>query len=65
MTLCYENKNYVLDNPISEVDEMTVTPEELSLHTQHTGDATKVTCIMVATMLLELQKLLCEGFYRL
>ena len=32
MTLNYKNKEYVLDNEIPEVDELTTTPEELALH---------------------------------
>ena len=56
MTLRYENKEYILENPIPKIDELTATPEELAIYNQPTEYTTKLACIMVATMVPELKK---------
>lgn len=56
MTIRYKNKEYVLDNVTIEIDELITTHEELALHKQHVDDAMKVACIMIATMVPDLQK---------
>ena len=55
MVTRYENKEYVLDKEL-KVPELTATPEELADYEVHKSDATKVACIMMATMTAELQK---------
>ena len=55
MVTRYENKEYVLDKEL-KVPEPTATPEELAEYEVHERDATKVACIMMATMTAELQK---------
>lgn len=55
MALRFENKEYVLDKELIEVDPDTPTPEEYASYKKHYDDATKVACIMVATMTPELQ----------
>ena len=52
----YEDKEYVLDRELKVVNEATNTPEELLEFIAHEKDATKVSCIMMATMTPELQK---------
>ena len=47
---------YVLEKRLDEIDETKVTPEEVAAYEKHYKDATKVACIMVATMTLELQR---------
>ncbi|KAD3641221.1 hypothetical protein E3N88_30445 [Mikania micrantha] len=56
MALRFEDKEYVLDKELIEIDEERATPEELAAYKKHYMDATKVACIMVATMTPELQK---------
>lgn len=56
MKLCYENKEYVLENHVSEIDEAIGTLEEIYDHKQHIDDATKFICIMIAIMSPDLQK---------
>jgi hypothetical protein len=56
MALRFEDKEYVLDKELGEIDEEIATPEELATYKKHYVDATKVACIMVATMTPELQK---------
>jgi len=58
----YEDKEYVLDRELKVVNETTATPEELAEFIAHEKDATKVSCIMMATMTPELQKSY-EDFY--
>ena len=58
----YENKEYVLDKELKVINESTATPEEVTEYIPHERDATKVSCIMLATMTLELQKSY-EDFY--
>ena len=58
----YEDKEYVLDRELKVVNEATATPEELAEFIAHEKDATKVSCIMMATMTPELQKSY-EDFY--
>ena len=55
MVTQYENKEYVLDKEL-KVPDPTSTPEELAEYEVHERDATKVACIMMATMSAELQK---------
>ncbi|CAH1435647.1 unnamed protein product [Lactuca virosa] len=56
MVTRYEDKEYVLDKELKELDETTATPEEVAEYMTHERDATKVACIMMATMTAELQK---------
>ncbi|KAI3505753.1 hypothetical protein L1887_27969 [Cichorium endivia] len=56
MALRFENKEYVLDKELIEVGPDTTTPEEYASYKKHYDDATKVACIMVATMVPELQR---------
>ncbi|CAH1435239.1 unnamed protein product [Lactuca virosa] len=56
MVTRYEDKEYVLDKELKELDESTATPEEVAEYQAHERDATKVACIMMATMTAELQK---------
>lgn len=58
----YEDKEYVLDKELKEIDETTATPQEIAEFRAHERDATKVACIMMATMTAELQKSY-EDFY--
>lgn len=55
MTLHYENKEYVLENPVPKIIEAFATPEELAEH-KHIDDTTKFSCIMIETMAFDLQK---------
>ena len=50
----YEDKEYVLDKELKVINESTATPEEVAEYTAHERDATKVSCIMLATMTPEL-----------
>ena len=45
----YEDKEYVLNKELKENDEATATPEEFVELIAHEKDATKVSCIMLAT----------------
>ena len=45
-----------------EINEQTATPEQIEEYQFHERDATKVSCIMIATMSAELQKSY-EDFY--
>ena len=56
MVTRYEDKEYVLNKELKELDETTATPEEIAKFRTHERDATKVACIMMATMTAELQK---------
>ncbi|KAI3790891.1 hypothetical protein L2E82_04298 [Cichorium intybus] len=56
MSLRFEDKEYVLEKELVEVDQETATPEECASFKKHYDDATKVACIMVATMVPELQR---------
>ena len=58
----YEDKEYVLDKELKEIDETTATPQEIADFQAHERDATKVACIMMATMTTKLQKSY-EDFY--
>ena len=55
MVTRYEDKEYVLDEELKEL-EPTATLEEIAEYQAHERDATKVACIMLATMTAELQK---------
>lgn len=55
ITLRYDSPEYVLENPIPEIDEHS-TDEEKSLHAKHVDDSNKFSRIMLATMSLDLQK---------
>ena len=55
MVTRYEEKEYVLDKELKELDP-TATHEEITKYHSHERDATKVACIMLATMTAELQK---------
>ena len=54
-TLRYENKEYVLDEPIPTIHDGS-TQEEIDAHQKHYDDANKVSCIMASSMSPELQK---------
>ena len=56
MVTRYEDKEYVLDKELKELDESSATPKEIAEYQAHERDATKVACIMLATMTAELQK---------
>ncbi|KAL7600497.1 hypothetical protein Lser_V15G27033 [Lactuca serriola] len=56
MVLRFEDKEYVLEKELKELDESKATPEEYAAYKKHYDDATKVACIMVATMSPELQR---------
>ncbi|KAI3790215.1 hypothetical protein L2E82_03091 [Cichorium intybus] len=57
MDLRYENKEYVLETELVDIDPETATPEEIASYQKHSDDATKVACIMIATMNPELQRI--------
>ena len=57
MALRYENKEYVLETELVDIDPETATPEEIALYQKHSDDATKVACIMIAIMNPELQRI--------
>lgn len=50
MNPCYENRQYVLDTLIHEIDMETTTPEEIYANAKHVDGAIKVACIMIVTM---------------
>ena len=52
----YEDKEYVLDEKLEKIIPDVATPEELAAFEAHEHDATKVYCIMLATMNSEFQK---------
>jgi len=56
LALRFEDKEYVLDKEFKELDEAALSPEEYAEYKKHYDDATKVACIMVATMTPELQR---------
>ena len=56
MALRYEDKEYVLEKPLNEIDESKATTEEITEYGVHYKDATKVSCIMVATITPKLQR---------
>ncbi|KAI3515635.1 hypothetical protein L1887_14536 [Cichorium endivia] len=57
MALRYENKEYVLETELVDIDTDTASPEEIALYQKHCDDATKVACIMITTMSPELQRI--------
>ncbi|KAI3790809.1 hypothetical protein L2E82_04145 [Cichorium intybus] len=63
LSLC--SKEYVLEKELIEIDEQNVTPEKLASYKKHCDDATKIACIMVATMVPELQRFYVKGFLQL
>ncbi|KAL7601099.1 hypothetical protein Lser_V15G26807 [Lactuca serriola] len=56
MAFRYEEKEYVIDEKLKEIDETKASTEEIAEYRDHEKDATKVSCIMVATMTPELQR---------
>nr|GEX39148.1 hypothetical protein [Tanacetum cinerariifolium] len=54
-TLRYENIEYVLDEQLPTINDNS-TQDEIEAHQKHYDDANKVSCIMAASMSLELQK---------
>ena len=56
MVTRYADKEYVIDKELNEIDESSATPEEIAEYRTHDKDDTKVSCIMLATMIDELQK---------
>ncbi|KAI3778460.1 hypothetical protein L2E82_07787 [Cichorium intybus] len=57
MALRFEHKEYVLETELVEIDPDNATPEEIAQYSKHSDDATKVACIMIATMNPELQRI--------
>ena len=55
ITLRYDNREYVLDDPIAPIDEYS-TKEDIAANHKHVEDSNKVSCIMIASMYPELQK---------
>ena len=55
ITLRYDDREYVLDNQITPVDEFS-TEEEIAANRKHVEDSNKVSCIMIAAVSPELQK---------
>ena len=55
LTLRYEDKEYVLDEPIPELKNES-TEEEIATYKKHVDDSNKVSCLMVVAMSSELQK---------
>jgi len=56
MALRYEDKKYVLNKPLNEIDESKASPKEIVDYGAYYKHATKVSCIMVATMTPKLQR---------
>ena len=54
MALHFEYKEYILEKPLDEIVETKATPEEIATYEKHYKDGTKVACVMVATVTLEL-----------
>ena len=50
----YEEKEYVLDKELKEIHESNDTPEQIFEYKVHEMGTTKVSCIMIATMTVEL-----------
>ena len=50
MVIRFEDKEYVLDKELKEIDESTATLEQIAEFKTHERDTTKVSCIMIATM---------------
>lgn len=48
MALRFDDKEYVLDKELNEIDESKSTTEEIAEYKAHCMDVTKVVCIMVA-----------------
>ena len=55
MALRFEDKEYVLEKELNEIDETKANPEEIVEYRIHCNDATKVSFIMVATITPELR----------
>lgn len=51
----YKNKEYVHDEDVQKLSE-NHTEEEVAAYNKNYDEATKVTCLMLATMYSELQK---------
>ncbi|KAK9082227.1 hypothetical protein Syun_031868 [Stephania yunnanensis] len=56
IVLKHERKLYVLDASILEDPPANATKAVKDTHSKHVNDSTDVACIMLATMVLELQK---------
>ncbi|MCI88893.1 retrotransposon protein putative Ty1-copia subclass, partial [Trifolium medium] len=57
IVLKHEKKLYVLDGPVPKETPPTEAPKaERDAHRKHVNDAIEVSCIMLATMTVELQK---------
>ena len=56
MVTHYEDKEYVLDEKLKEININTASAKEIAVFEAHERDATKFHCIMLATMNIELQK---------
>ena len=56
MTLRFKDKGYIRKRPLDVIDEEKATSEEMVAYKKHYNDATKFSCIMVATITSELQR---------
>ena len=56
IVLTHEKKLYVLDEPIPEPPPAGASVAQRNAHTRHVNDSVEVSCIMLATMIPELQK---------
>ena len=56
MALQYEEKEYILDKQLNEIDDTKSTPEKIAKYKAHEKGTTKVLCIIVATMTPKLQR---------
>ena len=55
MAIHYKDREYVLDKELKEIAVTTATPKKIVEHTTHETDATKVSCLMITTITVELQ----------
>ena len=55
VTRC-EDKEYALEKKLKEIDESSATPEEIAEYRTRDKVATNMSCIMLATITVELQK---------
>ena len=61
LTLRYENKEYILNEQIVEINQDNASPTEIDAYNKRCLDSTKAYCIMVSTMSSELQKMFDES----
>ena len=56
MALWFKDKEYIIYKELNKIVESHATPEEVAEYKAHHKDATKVSCIVVATITHELQQ---------